>query len=214
MSNTDVKKQREFKTEQEEFWASDFGDEYTQRNTGAALLASNISFFSTALARCDAINSVIEFGANKGMNMRALKTLLPAASFTGIEINKSAAEEMSKLGGIDVVNQSVLDFEPNAKYDLVLSKGFLIHVNPEQLKNVYSKMVEASARYILIGEYYSPAPVSISYRGHSERLFKRDFAGELMDLRPDVRLVNYGFAYHRDALFPQDDINWFLLERT
>jgi spore coat polysaccharide biosynthesis protein SpsF len=27
-------------------------------------------------------------------------------------------------------------------------------------------------------------------------------------------LVDYGFAYHRDPAFPQDDITWFLLEKT
>jgi spore coat polysaccharide biosynthesis protein SpsF len=26
-------------------------------------------------------------------------------------------------------------------------------------------------------------------------------------------LVDYGFAYHRDPNFPQDDITWFLLEK-
>ena len=34
-----------------------------------------------------------------------------------------------------------------------------------------------------------------------------------MDAYPELRLVNYGFAYHRDESFPQDDITWFLLEK-
>ncbi|NDB35890.1 MAG: pseudaminic acid biosynthesis-associated methylase, partial [Flavobacteriia bacterium] len=42
---------------------------------------------------------------------------------------------------------------------------------------------------------------------------KRDFAGELLDTFPDLRLVDYGFAYKRDTSFPQDDITWFLLEK-
>jgi spore coat polysaccharide biosynthesis protein SpsF len=28
-----------------------------------------------------------------------------------------------------------------------------------------------------------------------------------------MKLLDYGFAYRRDPDFPQDDINWFLLER-
>jgi hypothetical protein len=52
----------------------------------------------------------------------------------------------------------------------------------------------------------------VPYRGNQERLFKRDFAGELMD-RHGLKLVNYGFAYHRDNYHPQDDITWFLLEK-
>ena len=29
-----------------------------------------------------------------------------------------------------------------------------------------------------------------------------------------IQLVDYGFAYHRDKSFPQDDISWFLLEKV
>ena len=59
----------------------------------------------------------------------------------------------------------------------------------------------------------APAPVAIPYRGHSDRLFKRDFAGEILDRHPQLQLVDYGFAYRRDPNFPQDDITWFLMEK-
>jgi len=29
----------------------------------------------------------------------------------------------------------------------------------------------------------------------------------------DLELVDYGFVYHRDPVFPQDDINWFLMKK-
>jgi len=29
-----------------------------------------------------------------------------------------------------------------------------------------------------------------------------------------MQLVDYGFAYRRDPNFPQDDITWFLMEKT
>jgi hypothetical protein len=61
-------------------------------------------------------------------------------------------------------------------------------------------------------EYYDPNPVVVKYRGNEERLFKRDFAGELID-KYNLRLVDYGFIYHRDAGFPRDDWTWFLLEK-
>ena len=74
---------------------------------------------------------------------------------------------------------------------------------------VYQQLYKSSRKYILIAEYYNPSPVSISYRGHEDRLFKRDFAGEFLDKFEDVRIVDYGFAYHRMS-FPQDDITWFV----
>jgi hypothetical protein len=60
---------------------------------------------------------------------------------------------------------------------------------------------------------YNPSPVVMKYRGYSDRLFKRDFCGEMMDTYTDLKLIVYGFAYHRDVNFPQDDISWFLLEK-
>lgn len=89
----------------------------------------------------------------------------------------------------------------------------LIHINPDELQEVYRKLYESSKRYICIAEYYNPTPVTVQYRGNSDRLFKRDFAGEFMDKYPDTALVDYKFNYHRDYHFPQDDSTWFLLEK-
>jgi pseudaminic acid biosynthesis-associated methylase len=97
--------------------------------------------------------------------------------------------------------------------DLALIKGVLIHMNPDVLPTIYDKLVAATSRYLLVAEYYNPVPVAISYRGHPDRLFKRDFAGEILDLYPEMELVDYGFAYHRDPNFPQDDITWFLMQK-
>lgn len=38
-----------FTTEQEAFWAGEFGNAYMERNRGEALLASNLNFYSRAL---------------------------------------------------------------------------------------------------------------------------------------------------------------------
>ena len=201
-------------TEQEIFWSGDFGDEYIDRNQGDQLLASNLNFFNDALSSCTKIQSCVEFGANIGMNLRALQLLFPGIQCSGIEINKTAAAELGKLIGRDAVfNGAISDFEPNKQASLALIKGVLIHINPQQLGVVYEKLYETSSRYILVAEYYNPSPVSISYRGHTDKLFKRDFAGEMLDIYPNLDLVDYGFAYHRDNKYPQDDITWFLMEK-
>ena len=49
-----------FKTEQEKFWAENFGNEYIERNKGPELLASNLNFFTKALAQAGKLNSCIE----------------------------------------------------------------------------------------------------------------------------------------------------------
>jgi pseudaminic acid biosynthesis-associated methylase len=203
-----------FKTDQEKFWASNFGDEYIDRNKSEQLMASNLNFFSKVLNQADKPKSLIEFGANIGMNLRALQLLYPQIKLQGIEINDRAASILKEfLGSENVYNGSIFDYDVNQKFDVSLIKGVLIHINPDMLQKVYKKLYNASEKYILVCEYYNPAPVAIPYRGHNDRLFKRDFAGELLDLYSDLKLVDYGFIYRRDNSFPQDDITWFLLSK-
>jgi len=203
-----------FQTEQEEFWAGDFGDKYILRNKSDAYLASNLNFFSDAMRKIVKPENVIEFGANIGMNLMAVKMLFPDILVSAIEINHKATTELSKsLPEIEIFNQSIYEFQTDKQYDITLIKGVLIHIPPEMLSVVYEKLYRYSKRYILICEYYNPSPVTINYRGHSNRLFKRDFCGEMLKTYKDLRLVDYGFKYHLDPLFPQDDITWFLIEK-
>jgi pseudaminic acid biosynthesis-associated methylase len=95
-----------------------------------------------------------------------------------------------------------------------LIKGVLIHINPNELNSVYEKLVASCEKYLLVAEYYNPSPVAIPYRGHSDRLFKREFAGEIMSNHPEMQLIDYGFSYRNDPNFPQDDITWFLMEKV
>jgi pseudaminic acid biosynthesis-associated methylase len=204
----------QYKTEQEAFWAGAFGTDYIQRNQGDALLASNLNFFAKALQATRNVDSCLEFGANIGMNLKALNLLHPGIDAHGIEINAEAARQLGEvIAPARVYNTSILDFQPARTWDLALIKGVLIHINPEVLPEVYDKLVASTGRYLLVAEYYNPSPVAISYRGHTDRLFKRDFAGEIMERHPQMRLVDYGFAYRRDPNFPQDDITWFLMEK-
>jgi len=203
-----------FKTEQEKFWAGDFGDAYLDRNQGEKLLASNLNMWVNMLKNAKKIDSCIEFGANIGMNLKALKLLHPQQDQFGVEINSEAATELEKvIPASNVFKSSIFDFEPFRKFDLSFIKGVLIHINPDELQNVYEKLVASCGRYLLVAEYYNPTPVTIPYRGHNDRLFKRDFAGEIMELYPEMKLIDYGFSYRHDPVFPQDDITWFLMAK-
>lgn len=203
-----------FNTEQEAFWAGNFGSEYIKRNKGDALLASNLSFFSKVLRSACDIQTCIEFGANIGMNLKALKLLYPNQEQYGVEINTDAAKELALvIPPIQIYQESILNFNPQRTWDLTLIKGVLIHINPDELLNAYSKLVASCGKYLLIAEYYNPTPVSIVYRGYTNRLFKRDFVGEIIDRYSEMELIDYGFTYHRDPNFPQDDISWFLMRK-
>ncbi|MDH3348769.1 MAG: hypothetical protein OEM02_11820 [Desulfobulbaceae bacterium] len=202
-----------YKTEQEEFWAGEFGDEYIERNIGEAAVASNLYLFSKMLQRASKINSVLELGANIGLNLRALKSLLPEAELAAVEINQKAVQTLQGWGKAEVYLESIFDFSPSRQWEFVFTSGVMIHLDPDMLPSVYDLMYRASSRYIGVIEYYNPTPVTIPYRGHDGKLFKRDFAGELLDRFQDLSLVDYGFVYRRDPNFMQDDPNWFLLEK-
>jgi spore coat polysaccharide biosynthesis protein SpsF len=198
-------------SEQVEFWQGSFGDSYINRNSSELLLAANVHLFAEVLNSTNIMpKTILEFGANIGMNIHALKTLIPEADFTAVEVNEAAGAELKKSGATCII-KSAEDYQSGRKFDLVLTKGVLIHISPANLDKVYQNIYDSAGRWVLFAEYYNPTPVSIPYRGHDNKLFKRDFAGEFMDRYSNVSLISHGFAYHRSN-FPQDDITWFLME--
>ena len=202
-----------YKTEQEEFWAGKFGNDYIDRNKDVQNIASNLFLFSNALKNTSAIKSIIEFGANVGLNLLALHNLFPKSKISAVEINKLAYSHLNKYKWIKAYNESILDFSAKEKYNLVFTKGVLIHISPNELDKVYKKLFELSNKYILIAEYYNPTPVELNYRDNKGKLFKRDFCGDLLKKYSSLELIDYGFIYHRDNNFPQDDLNWFLIRK-
>jgi spore coat polysaccharide biosynthesis protein SpsF len=200
-------------SEQEKFWQGDFGNQYAERNAGQPLMAANQALFTKALNRAAGIESLVELGTNAGNNLQALHQLLPRCELFGVEINDNACAQARALDIAQIWHGSLFDFPRERRYDLTLSKGVLIHLAPPLLPTAYAQLYELSQRYILIAEYYNPAPVEVTYRGNRGKLFKRDFAGEMLDRYADLHLLDYGFVYHRDPQFPADDITWFLLEK-
>jgi pseudaminic acid biosynthesis-associated methylase len=201
-----------FKTEQESFWAGTFGKDYIKRNNSEQLLSSKVALWARMLRSAHGVGSIREFGCNIGLNLLALKRLRPDLALSGIEINKTAADEAAALGVAEIRNGTILDPVADGPVDLTFTSGVLIHINPEFLEAVYDNLVTNSRRYVLVAEYYNPVPTSVPYRGHADRLFKRDFAGDLID-RYGLKLLDYGFVYKRDSWCPQDDVTWFLLEK-
>ena len=202
-----------YQTEQEQFWAKGFGNEYPSRNEGEKMISSNLALFSKILKNCPSLDSAAELGCNIGLNLIALHRINRQLKLRGYEINEKAALAARKENIAEIVNTTVVEtLDASQKFDLTFTKGVLIHINPEMLPIVYQNLYDLSNRYILVCEYYNPAPVSIEYRGNKDRLFKRDFAGELMR-KYNLKLIEYGFNYQHDPYFTNDDSTWFLLSK-
>lgn len=201
-------------SEQESFWAGEFGNEYIERNRSERLLRSKKGYFKKILSSVDQVASVLELGCNIGLNLEAIHTHRPEVKLAGVEINEKAVNIARQNKKFNIIHDSIFNHKPERVYDLVFTAGVLIHVPPCDLNTVYDMLYNCSQRYILIYEYYNPTPMELPYRGHKNKLFKRDFAGEIMDRFPGLSLKDYGFIYHRDPEFPDDDLNWFLMEKV
>jgi len=205
-----------FKTEQESFWHGEFGTSYTDRNAGRILSRSNFLFWGGVLKRTGPIETCFEIGCNRGLNLDAIKTLLPSCKTAGLEINAHAAKESASKGH-QIFEGSILAAPPEStgdgKADLTIAAGVLIHIEPTSLEIAYDLLFSISKKFILLSEYFKPSPVAIPYRGYENRLFKRDFACELWAMYPHLRLFDYGFVWSKDPVAPKDDTTWFLFEK-
>lgn len=204
-------------SEQINFWRGDFGDNYIERNRpDAENIRPRLQLWSQILSRMAGRppKSILEVGANVGINLRTL-SLLSNAELWAVEPNDKAR---SQLVSDRIVSQDKVFGGsgaelglPDQSIDLVFTSGVLIHIHPDDLLDNCRQMHRVSRRYIGCIEYFSDSPVELKYRDHANKLFKRDFGGFWMDNFPDLQLVDYGFAWKR--MTGLDNLTWWLFEK-
>lgn len=205
-------------TDQTTFWRGSFGADYVARNTlDPASLRCRTAMWARVLERVSGSRSptsVLEVGANIGINIAAISHLV-AADLHAVEPNPAARATLAASGLLPAsnVHDAVGDALPFADgaVDLAFTCGVLIHVAPERLEATCREMHRVSSRYIACIEYFAATPEEKLYRGHAARLFKRDFGGFWWDLFPRMRLVDHGFFWRRTTGL--DDLTWWLFEK-
>lgn len=199
---------------QEKFWKGEFGLKYINRNISKKLKKNTDIFFNKIFDKNKIkVQNLIELGSNVGNNLESLSKIFNNVEMTAVEINQNACEILKKKKdlNVNIINSDIASLNIKSHFDLVLIKTVLIHINPIQLNNIYKKIFNLTKKYILLVEYYNPKPVGVRYRGKKDKLFKRDFAGEMIK-KYNLNLIDYGFVYHLDQN-PQDDLTWFLLKK-
>lgn len=202
-------------TPQVEFWRGAFGDAYTDRNAlSSEALRARTAMWARILEPVGSRppTSIAEIGANVGINLRALSTLLDADLYA-VEPNAAARVRLSEVLNANRIFDATGDALPIADgaVDMAFTSGVLIHVAPERLEATCREVHRVSRRLIACVEYFSVSPEERTYRDHAERLFKRDFGGFWWDLFPDLRLLDYGFFWRRATGL--DDLTWWLFEK-
>ena len=194
-----------------QFWAGEFGDEYHRRQK--VTHEANVALMRRILETTGKLVTVAELGAGTGLNLRALSAIDPDMWLCGVEINAAACQEILKIPRATAVQCAVQDWKPALKFDLVFTKGLAIHIPPGDLPGLYKTLVASSKRYIMMAEYFSVRTEEVPYRGHTSRLWKAPHAYQLMDAYPEWGLLDYGFVSSRDRKNPQDDLNWWVLQK-
>lgn len=204
-------------TAQLEFWRGDFGNTYIERNAASVEhLRARVAMWAKIMSETVGAPpaSILEVGSNIGNNLRALRTLTGAEMYA-LEPNQQAREILVKDGVVPAVNAldglaAKIDL-PDGAVDMAFTSGVLIHVHPDDLLASCAEIHRVARRYVVCVEYFSDKPEAIPYRGHSDKLFKRDFGSFWLDNFPDMQVRDYGFSWKR--LTGLDNLTWWLFEK-
>ncbi len=204
-------------TFQEQLWRGDFGDAYINRNDpNVEAIAARTQCWAEILRVVAGAppRSILEVGANIGLNLRALSGLCPAALYA-VEPNETARKILvddSVVTGeraLDGVASSIA--LPDGAVDFAFTSGVLIHIHPDDLLASCREIHRVSGRYIGCVEYFSDRPVEIPYREQREALFKRDFGAFYLENFPDLEVAGYGFFWKR--ISGLDNLTWWVFEK-
>lgn len=203
-------------TAQEVLWRGKFGSDYALRNTDEDYLPAYRMLWARIILALGRIpNTILEVGANTGLNIKALSGLLEEAppEFYAVEPNRRAREELELTGlckrVIDGTAQKI-DLTDGIA-DLAFTSGVLIHVPPHELLDACKEIHRCSSKWIVCIEYFNDTPVSIPYRYNTDALWKRDFGSFWMDNFPDLKCLNYGFIWKRETGL--DSMNWWIFSK-
>jgi spore coat polysaccharide biosynthesis protein SpsF len=200
-----------------QFWRGQFGDAYIERNavTPERIIQRNLCFGAILrYLRGERLGSVLEIGANIGLNLRALRNLTEAELWA-VEPNGRARETLLADGVVarERLADATADALPFADgaFDLAFTATVLIHVPEDAIAKAIGELCRVTRRYVLCLEYFAPVATEVRYRGHDDLLWKRDYGGMIWDAHPELELVADGFFWKRTTGL--DNVNWWLFRK-
>ncbi|KKN72320.1 hypothetical protein LCGC14_0411470 [marine sediment metagenome] len=195
---------------QTEAWASEFGEEYTDRNLmdvagmeqayrdryGVSRTEMNERF----IGDLDRGIRILEVGSNIGLQLALLQEM-GFRNLYGIDLSGYAVGlAHRRTEGISFLRGSALDIPfKDGYFDLVFTSGLLIHINPGEIKAVMSEMYRCSSKYIWGFEYFSTRYLEVEYRKAEETtnlLWKGDFHTMFLGRFDDLRLSDLRMLPH------------------
>ena len=198
-------------------WQGDFGNAYIDRNIGSvSMVRTRTRSWAQVLRGCgDQLpSSVLEVGANVGLNLRAIDNLIDG-ELHALEPNKKACTALATCGIIhkDRIYNASGDAIPleDGSIDMVFTVGVLMHIDPEFRLKTMDEIHRVSRRYIFCAEYFAPKEEEIKYRDHQGMLYRHVYGRLYVDRFAGLDVVDNGFFWKRAGGF--DDTNWWLLKK-
>lgn len=188
-------------TKQSKTWRGEVGRQYSERNLfsppdldnlyqryyGIKRTALNQRF----LAEIPRTASILEVGCNLG-NQLLLLHEMGFEDLTGIDVQEDIVKKaQSRVPWARVTEGSALKIPfHDASFDMVFTSGLLIHIAPQDLPVAMNEIYRCARSWIWGFEYHSPQMTEVLYRGHSELLWKADYARLYTETFPDLELVS------------------------
>ncbi len=118
----------------------------------------------------------------------------------GIELQQYFVElSKSRTKHINIIQGSAFDIPfKDGWFYLVFTSGLLIHINPNDIKDVLSEIHRCTNSLILGFEYYSDKLTEVLYRKHKNLLWKADFVKLYLNKFSDLELVQEKRIRHFD----------------
>ncbi|WP_276504465.1 pseudaminic acid biosynthesis-associated methylase [Terrimonas pollutisoli] len=205
-------------TNQEKFWKSDFGKEYTDRNNwkddedwdkvyvdtwGLTKLEIN----DKILKDLPRDIKILEVGCNYGAQLRGFQRM-GFENLYGIELQPYAVEKSKqKFSGLNIISGSGFDLPfKDGFFDLVCTNGVLIHISPKDNFGFMKEIHRCSKKYIMGWEYYDNETKELNYRDNQGFMWKADYASIYQKNFPDLQLKDEHFVKYlandnRDSIF-------------
>ena len=187
-------------TAQTAVWKSDFGREYTDRNTFDTAALDELYRKNYGVSRRD-INggslgdiakeaSFLEVGCNTGNQLLLLREM-GYSNLSGLELQAYAIEiARRRLPDVPLkLGSSLAIPHADSSFDVVFTSGVLIHISPQDLPRALDEIYRCSKTYIWGFEYYAPQVTEVNYRSHRELLWKMDYARAYLERFPQLELV-------------------------
>ena len=145
-----------------------------------------IQFWSSYTSKTD---NILEIGCNCGINLNYLYEK-GYKNLSGIEINKTAIKEMERLypttylntniyiGCIEDVTETILD----KTYDTTFSMAVLMHIHPQNIKQVFTELKRITKKYIVTIENENSVISNVTFIRNYKKEFEKIGLTELKSI--------------------------------